>query len=192
MVTVKPSLCKCRLQNPGVTYPTEGKVILKSKKYLWENIIFSVKKMGLWQETTFLMVSRGRSHLDEITSRWCAHCLVLERSNSANKSALQISQLSSVLWHWNGRLQSRQVICFQENSWNDENVKRWEHFLASSSGSSPGLSWHSGNQGGHSCSVPRQHGPALSQGDKRLLATLHLPTRVMNILWPWRFKNPQC
>lgn len=141
-VTVKPSLCKCRLQNPGLPCATEGKVILKSKKYLWENFIFSLKKiltMGLWQETAFLMVSRGKSHFDEVTFRWCGHCLlsVLERSNSAKKSALQISQLSSVLWHWNGRLHSRQVICFQENIWNDEDVRRWEHFLASSSGCSP-------------------------------------------------------
>lgn len=69
---VKFSLCQCRLQNPGLAYPTEGEVILKSKKYLWENFIFTLKKilrMGLCQETTFLMVSRGKSHLGEVTSR---------------------------------------------------------------------------------------------------------------------------
>lgn len=96
MVTVKSSLCKCRLQNSGLTYPTEGKFILKSKKCLWENFIISLKKilgMGLWQETAFLMVSRGKSHLGEVTPRLWGHCLLCvgEEQHSASKSALWIS-----------------------------------------------------------------------------------------------------
>lgn len=57
-----------------------------------------------------------------------------EEPHSANKPALQISQLTPVLWHWNGRLHCRQVICFRKKCetmkmLRDENIS-WPAVLA--------------------------------------------------------------
>lgn len=141
--------------------------------------------MGLWQETAFLMVGRRKSHLDEVSCRLWGHYSLCWRG-AAQSQQICTSDLTahfcSVALEGKASLQTSHLL--QEKVWNNEDVKRWEHFLASSPGCSPERSWHGGNQRDHSCCVPRQRGPALPQGDKRLLATVHLPTHAVNTSWP--------
>lgn len=148
--------------------------------------------MRLWQETALVRVNRGKSHLDELHGTLPLLTLhVWEEHQSASQTlSAKTSWHISVLWHWKARFHSTQVICYQENIWNSENVEWWEkHFSASASHCSLwalSAQWESWEAWGYSCCVPRQHGHALSQGDKGLLANIHIPIHLMNTSWPWR------
>lgn len=63
---------------------------------------------------------------------------------------------------------------------------RSEHFLARCSLWALSAQQASREARGRSCCVPGQHGCALSQGDKGLLAYIHIPIHLMNALWPRR------
>lgn len=136
-------------------------------------------RTGLWQETAFVRATRGRSHLDEVHVPPPVPTPVREKHGSARHSALTPPHAPLVSATRKQGSTPHKAFAIRKTS---EIMKMMRKAL-------PGQRWslralsaqrESREARGRCCCVPRQHGQALSQGDKGLLANVHIPIHVMN------------